>query len=165
MDAIGLLRGVWQRARDAKRQDLETTLKQRHDDYYFIIEQLKSKDDAIDERERGRLCDLFKRVKDLKRKYTAAPEDSSAENRIKPSRRAAYHVQVNTELKEIDAEVMRQLAIMNLKGAVSSSEMKEILGRLGEVLEDVGQKMENLESLVNERCCPSLPDQSCRLCG
>eukprot|EP00903_Cladosiphon_okamuranus_P017879 g16452.t1 len=54
------------------------------------------------------------------------------------------------ELDEIDREVMRQLEIMNLKEAISSS--KEM-----EVLQGLDEKVDRLTSLVNSMRPPSLP--------
>lgn len=59
---------------------------------------------------------------------------------------------MKNELDEIDGEVMRELAIMNLRGAIRSSEM--------EVLQGVGEKVDGLTSLVNDMRPPSLPERA-----
>eukprot|EP00903_Cladosiphon_okamuranus_P008466 g8133.t2 len=66
--------------------------------------------------------------------------------------RSANWQDAEQELDKIDREVMRQLAIMNLKGATSASEM--------EVLEDVDKKVDRLTSFVNDMSPPILPEIS-----
>lgn len=143
MDLVTFGREGLQRARDAAQQDLKTNLRRQYGDYSSVIEHLKNKDDFIAaneiEREHRRLREFYTRVAGLNGEYTAAPGDSNMKKCLIKSKRAADHDKVNKELNEIDREAMRQLAIMNLK------------------------KMDNLGSLVNERC-PSLPDQYCRRC-
>lgn len=81
--------------------------------------------------------------------YTSVPADGRlTKNNIK-AKRAAEHEKVNKELNEIDADVMRQLATMNLMGAISSSEI--------EVLQGVDEKVDRLSFLVNQ-----LRPQACR---
>lgn len=44
------------------------------------------------------------------------------------AKRAADHENMNKELNEIDADMMRQLAIMNLNEAINSSEIEVLQG-------------------------------------
>eukprot|EP00903_Cladosiphon_okamuranus_P016211 g14959.t1 len=106
----------------------------------------------MDPRELRRLTELFTRVADLIGEYTAAPADGRLTKINIKAKRAAYYEDVNKELDEIDREVMRQLAIMNLKGAITSSEM--------EILRGVEKKIDHITSLVNEMRPPSLPDMA-----
>ena len=158
MDPVALVQDSLQRARDAIQgvTDLKTTLRQRYGDYSSVIEPLKSKPDVIATTEIGRelrrLTELFTRVAGLLGKYTAAPADGRLTKFNLKAKRAADWEDVSKELDEIDADVMRQLAIMNLKGAISTSEMK--------VLQGVDEKVDRLTYLVNEMRPPSLPDMA-----
>lgn len=102
------------------------------------------------ERELRRLTDLFTRVADLIGEYTAAP-DVKLTKIYMEAKGAEIHDLVKV-FNEIDREVMRQLAIMNLKGAISSSEMM--------VLQGVDEKVDRLYSLVNEMRNLALPDMA-----
>lgn len=128
MDPVALVQGALahlQRARDAIQggTELKTTLRQRYGDYSSIIKSLKSKPEVIaatkSERELLRLSELFTRVADLIGEYTAAPGDSKAKKASIKAKRAADWENVNKELHEIDADVMRQLGIMSLNGVVT----------------------------------------------
>lgn len=147
-----------QRARDAIQgvTDLKTTLRQRYGDYSSILERLKSKPEVITaneiERELRRLTKLFTRVADLIGEYTAAPADGRLTKGNIKAKRAADYKDVSKELDEIDIEVMRQLAIMNLTGAISTAEM--------EVLQGVDEKVGRLTFLVDDLRPPSLPDMA-----
>ena len=158
MDPVGLVKDALQRARDAIQgaPDLKTSLRRRYGDYSSVIESLKNKPDIIAtndiERELRRLTELFTRVANLLGEYTSAPADGTMRKLNIHTKRAADHEKVNTELNEIDADVKRQLAIMNLKGAISSSEM--------EVLQDVDEKVDRLTSLVEKMRPPGLPDKA-----
>ena len=134
-------------------EDLKTDLRRRYGDYSSIMEPLKSKPDVVAankvERELRRLTELFGRVSYLIGVYTATPADGRLMKINIKAKRAVYWEKVKKELDEIDREVMRQLAIMNLKGVISSSDMK--------VLQGVDEKVDRLTSLVNEMRPPSLP--------
>ena len=161
MDPVGLVQDALaplQRARDAIQgmTDLKTNLRRRYGDYSSVIERLKGKPEVIAankiERELIRLTELFTTVADLLGKYTAAPADGSLTKFSLKVKRAADYAEVNKELDKIDHEVMCQLAIMNLKGAISMSEM--------EVLQGVDEKVGRLISLINDLRPPSLPDMA-----
>eukprot|EP00752_Nemacystus_decipiens_P011092 g9854.t3 len=158
MDSVGLVKDALQRARDAIQgaPDLKISLRRRYGDYSSVIESLRNKPDIIAtndiERELRRLTELFTRVANLLGEYTAAPADGTMRKFNIHTKRAADHEEVNNELNEIDADVKRQLAIMNAKGALSSSEM--------EVLQRVEEKVDHLASLVGKMRPPSLPDKA-----
>lgn len=158
---MDIVLGVW-RVVDAVKAALnvKTNLRRRYGDYSSVIEHLKNKSDlsaTIDiSREVDRLGNLFKEVANLIGEYTAAPGDRRLTKLGIKIKRAVRWEDVEKELNDIDRETMRQLAIMNLKGALSSSEMKVPWG--------VDQKVDNRKSLVSEKCPPSLPDQNCRCC-
>ena len=169
MDPMWLVQGALsplQRARDAIQgaPDLTTNVKRRYSEYLSIIEQLKSKPDVVtaNEGELLRLTELFTRVADLIDEYTVAPADSTVRKGHKKLR--DYNVEakkeadradwddVKKELDELDVDVMRQLAIMNIKGAITSSEM--------EILQGTDEKIDSLASLVDGMRPPSLPDMA-----
>eukprot|EP00752_Nemacystus_decipiens_P014746 g13130.t2 len=151
-DALAPLR----RARDAIQgaTDLKTNLRRRYGDYSSIIERLKENPEVVSaneiERELRRLTELFTEVADLLGEYTAAPADGKLTKFNLKVKRAAGYEDVNKQLDEIDREVMRQLEIMNVKGAISASEMG--------ILQGVDEKIDRLTSLVNGMRPPSLPD-------
>ena len=114
---------------------IKADLRQRYDDYSSVVEQVKSKPEVVAANgikdELKRLTSLFSRVDDLIQEYMAAPGDHMLVKVNKITKRGANWEEVESELYEIDAEVMRQLAIMNVKGAISlsgmiSSEMKTL---------------------------------------
>ncbi|CAN0095071.1 unnamed protein product [Ectocarpus sp. 8 AP-2014] len=159
MDSVALVQGALaplRRARDATEgvTDLKTSLRRRYGDYSSIMESLKSNHDVVaatkSERELMRLTELFTRVADLIGEYTAAPGDGRFTKFNVKSKRAADWENVKKELDEIDCEVMRQLEIMNLKGAFSSSEM--------ELLEGVYARVDQLTSLVEDTRPPNLSE-------
>eukprot|EP00903_Cladosiphon_okamuranus_P012113 g11365.t2 len=159
MDPVALVEGALaplQKARDAIQgvSDLKTNLRRRYGDYSSIVEQLKIKPEVISanemERELRRLTELFTKVADLLGEYTAAPADGRWTKLNLKAKRAADYKDVSKELDKIDREVMRQLEIMSLKGAISSSDMK--------VLQGVDEKVDHLSILVNEMRPPTLPD-------
>eukprot|EP00903_Cladosiphon_okamuranus_P021146 g19423.t2 len=147
--AIMNLKVALHRARDAIQgaPDLKANWSRRYGDYSSAIELIEKKADTINAYEIGReferLTELLKRVEDL---LGGVDDQMTMRDRKK----------LEEDLDQIDREMMRQLAIMNLKGALSSSEM--------EVLQVVDEKVDNLTSLVNEKCSPSLPDQDYRRC-
>lgn len=106
---------------------IKEDLRQRYDDYSSVVEQVKSKPEVVAanriEHELERLTKLFARVEILIQEYMAAPGDGKLRKFNIITKRAANREEVESELNEIDAEVMRQLATMNVKGAVSLSGM------------------------------------------
>eukprot|EP00903_Cladosiphon_okamuranus_P018131 g16686.t1 len=158
---VGLVEGALaplRRAHDAIQgaKDLKTNMGQRYGDYSYILEALKSKPKAVTGNEIGRelrrLTEFFTRVAELLEEYTAAPADGSLTKGNIKAKRATDYKEVNKELDEIDREVIRQLAIMNLKGAISTSEM--------EVVQGVDEKVDRPTSLVNDMRPPSLPEMA-----
>ena len=171
---MGLVEGVLtplQRARDAINgvTDVKASLRLRYADYTSIIQPLKRKPDVIAtteiKREVEQLAVLFTRVADLIDKYTAAPTDGRLAKINIKAKRAAYWQDVEKELEEIDADVMRQLATMNLKGAISSSEisleMKALLEQIKALLADMSfPSLDPIKKLLDEMRPPGLPDMA-----
>lgn len=161
MDPVGLVQralGPLQKARDAIQgaTDLKTNLTRRYGDYSSILETLKSEpgvitDNQID-RELRRLVELFTRVADLIGEYAPAPADGKLTKISIKAKRAAEYKEVEKELEEIDRDVMRQMAIMTLKGAISSLEMG--------VLQGVDEKVDRLTAVMSEWRRPSLTDMA-----
>eukprot|EP00903_Cladosiphon_okamuranus_P016596 g15309.t1 len=158
---VGFVEGVLaplRRVRDAIQgaTDLKPNLRQRYGDYSSIMDALKRKPEAVAANEVGRelrrLTELFTRVAELLGEYTAAPADGSLTKGNIKAKRATDYKDVNEELDKIDREVMRQLAIMNLTGVISTSQ--------SEILQIVDEKIDRLTSLVNDEGPPSLPERA-----
>lgn len=147
--ALALLRRVVAAVQALK--DVKTDLHQRYADYSSVLKSLESKPDVIEanhiKTELDRLRELFTRVEGLLDKFTAGSGDGWCTKFHKKTERAAKWPDVKVELDQIDADVMRQLAIMNLKGVLSSSELQILRGVRG-----VDRKIDHLSSLVKEMC-------------
>ena len=141
-DPISLVKAVLEplrAVRDAVKgaKEIKTILRGRYTDYESLLEPLKNSPEIIVDtglaRELEQLEKLFVRVADLLGAYTAGPEDGKMEKFNKVTKRVASHSEISDELEAIDCEVMRQLAIISLKGAINPKEMDILKGLDGQI--------------------------------
>lgn len=126
-DPLGLLEGALvslERACDAMQgaTDVDATLRRRYGNYSRLIGSLKNKAGVIlaheIEGELIQLTGLFSRVVGLK-------ADNVMANVVSKTKRGGALERVE-QLHEVDREVMRQFAVLVLKGAFTSSRMDDL---------------------------------------
>lgn len=124
---------------------VETRLRQRYRDFSSVLEAIQKKRDVIiaaDEIEHKlrRLAELLARVTCLIGEYTRKTGDGET------TTRAVNYEDVESELEEIDREVVRHLASVALKGAINSSEVG--------LLQVADEKVRLISSLSNRAAVP-----------
>ena len=127
--------------RDAVKgaREIKATLRSRYTDYESLLKPLKNSPEVIVntdiKHELHRLKELFTRIADLLGVYTAGPEDAKTTKFNKVTKRVASHSEISDELDVFHGEVIRQLVIISVKGAINPKEMdilKSLDGQINE---------------------------------